>query len=146
MKIEIPKECAQEIDGEFIVCSQKGKKICFYNPNKKLVTRFVIDDCEGLRAILGNQTCKLCDFLVVDWRAEEHYVELKGCNVEHALKQLESTLAIFRSTEVTGRFFCWIISSESPAAASKFQVLKTKFEKRFNTRLTIRTNQHQHPL
>jgi len=146
MKIEIPCHCAHKSNGQFIVCAEKGRKISFLNPNKRAIVRFSIDGCSGLREIIKKPGCKLCDFLVVDWRANEHYVELKGCNVEHALKQLESTIEIFRLSGLTKRFFCWIITSESPASQSKFQVLKAKFEKKFNARLTIRTNQHEYCL
>jgi hypothetical protein len=143
MKVAIPKECSQQSNRREIVCAEKGRKIKFLNPNGRRVVRHAIDRCLELRKSLDQSTCKLCDFVVVDWRSEEHYVELKGANVEHALRQLASTIPQLRSA---ARAFCWIITTESPSTQSKFMVLKEKFERQFKVRLTIRTNQCEHKL
>ena len=91
MKVPIPAQCAQQNNGLKIVCAQRGRRIIFLNPKCRTVTRYTIDDCAPLRKSLA--PCKLCDFVVLAaWRSEEHYVELKGKNVEHALLQLESSL------------------------------------------------------
>ena len=145
MRTPIPPGCTQNVNHAEIVCMEKGRKIKFLNPRKRNVSRFTIDACASLRALLGSSSCKLCDFLVIDWRKEGHLIELKGAKVEHALKQLESTI---ERVEVNsgGKISCWIITTESPATQSKFQVLKTRFERRFKTKLKIRTNQHTHCL
>lgn len=144
MKVAIPEECTNANSGPQIVCQAKGRKMIFSNPNRRAIIRYLIDDCETLRAALNNAACKLCDYIVIDWRKQEHFVELKGCNVEHALKQLESTIPQFSQAVGDSRIYCWIITTESPSTQSKFQVFKEKFEKRFNARLTIRTNQCEH--
>jgi hypothetical protein len=146
MNVQIPKECTKNHRGKEIVCAEKGRKMIFLNPNQRVVGKHIIDGCQRLRAFLSDANCKLCDFLVVDWRSEEHYVELKGSNVEHALRQLESTILQLGSAKTNSRVYCWIITTESPSTQSKFQVLKEKFENQFKARLTIRTNQHQHSL
>jgi len=146
MKVPIPIECTSQSSGAKIVCNAKGRMITFLNPKRRRVVRYLIDDCAELRASLENSACKLCDFLVVDWRREEHYVELKGRNVEHALKQLKATIPQLSLANANGRVYCWIITTESPSTQSKFQVLKQKFEKQFKARLTIRTNKFEHKL
>lgn len=146
MKVQIPRECTAPPSGREIVCAEKGRRITFLNPNQRVVRKHTIDGCQQLRAFLADVNCKLCDFLVVDWRSEEHYVELKGKNVEHALDQLKSTILQLSSANANNRLFCWIITTESPSTQSKFQALKQKFETKFNARLTIRTNEYQHPL
>ena len=146
MRTPIPPECTQNVNHAEIVCSEKGRKIKFLNPNKRVVSRFTIDACDDLRALIDSSNCKLCDFLVIDWRNEGHLIELKGKKVEHALKQLESTIERVIGTNSGGKIFCWIITTESPATQSKFQNLKTKFEKHFKTKLKIKTNQHTHCL
>ena len=145
MKVQIPQECRGE-SGRVIVCAEKGRKMTFLNPNQRDVRRYSIDGCRELRAILADANCKLCDFLVVDWRSEEHYVELKGKNVEHALLQLESTILQLGSADTKSLLHCWIVSTESPRTQAKFFVLKQKFEKKFNARLTIKTKQCEHRL
>ena len=146
MKVQIPRECTETQSGEEIVCAEKGRKMTFLNPYHHPVAKHAVDGCQRLRALLSDANCRLCDFLVVDWRSEEHYVELKGKNVEHALLQLQSTILELTSVGAKSRVYCWIITTESPSTQSKFQALKRKFENRFNARLTIRTNQYTHPL
>ena len=146
MRTKIPPECTADSNHAEIVCAEKGRKIKFLNPQKRNVLRHAVDSCTNLRAILENPNCKLCDFIVVDWRSNEHLVELKGANVEHALKQLESTMEKVVGMSAKNCIYCWIITTESPATQSKFQVLKTRFEKRFKTKLKIKTNQHTHCL
>jgi hypothetical protein len=146
MKVQIPRECTVTQSSPEIVCAEKGRKIIFLNPSKKVVRKHTIDGCQRLRAFLSDSNCKLCDFLVVDWRSEEHYVELKGKNVEHALLQLQSTISQISSANANSRVYCWIITTESPSTQSKFQALKRKFEIKFKARLAIHTNQHKHLL
>lgn len=144
MKVPIPPECTQQSTRAEIVCAEKGRKISFLNPNAKKVTRHAIDGCMELRKRRDWATCKLCDFVVVaDWRSEQHFVELKGANVEHALLQLASAI---ERLNTASRPDCWIITTESPSTTSKFMVLKERFEKRFGARLRIRTNQCVHKL
>lgn len=146
MKISIPQECTHQNNGAEIVCAERGRKIKFLNPEKRQVIQHLIDGCKTLRDHLGDPRCRLCDYIVVDWRSGEHYIELKGANVEHALTQLESTIPQFRIAEKSKSVYCWIITTECPSTSSKFMVLKEKFEKRFNARLTIRTNYYEHSL
>jgi hypothetical protein len=146
MKVEIPQACVTAGNHAAITCAEKGRKITFLNPAKRLLTKYVIDGCRPLRGLLADPMCQLCDYLVVDWRSREHYVELKGSRVEHALNQLSSTISQLSSTSPTDRVFCWIVTTESPSTQSKFQVLKAKFEKRLNARVVIRTNRCEHTL
>jgi hypothetical protein len=146
MSVQIPKKCTSGSNNAKIVCSEKGRKITFLNPDRKPISKHIIDNCAELRAILEDARCKLCDFLVVDWRKEEHFVEIKGKNVEHALKQLASTIPQISLANPGNKIYCWIITSESPAAQSKFQVLKEKFEKKMKVRLKIKTDQCEYSL
>jgi hypothetical protein len=145
MKVQIPGKCSVSHKGQLIVCAQKGRKIAFLNPGKRQVFRHEIDECEELRPLLKNPDCKLCDYLVCTWKNEQHFVELKGSNVEHALKQLESTIEQIADAP-HGKLFCWIVTTESPRGHSKSQVLIEKFKRKHSARLKIRTNQCEHAL
>ena len=145
MKVQIPRECTAPPSGKEIVClGQKDGGDTFLNPNQKVVWKHTIDGCQQLRASLPDGTADFVTSLL--WiGGAEHYVELKGKNVEHALHQLRSTISQISSTDAKSRLYCWIITTESPRTTAKFQVLKQRFEnefKRFNARVTIHTNQH----
>ena len=143
MRIAIAPECTVSGKHPLIVCAEKGRKIVFHNPNRRIVTRHTVDNCKAFRDSLEKQ-CKLCDFLVIDWRNDEHYVELKGSNVEHALEQLISTISIFHPEMGSCPIYCWIITTESPRILSKVQNLKYKLEKKLGIRIVIRTDKYEH--
>ena len=145
MKGRIPPECEEQARGEKVVCAERGRKITFLKPATRTVVKWRIDGCAALRRSLG-RNLKLCDYLVVDWRSEEHYVELKGRNVEHALEQLGSTVKALRQAATRFLAHCWVITSASPANTAKNLSRKAQFEKQFNVQLKIRTREHTHSL
>jgi hypothetical protein len=143
--MQVPEVCRTLTRETKIVFSEKGRRMLFLNPRRMPLERCRIDSCPELRQQLSIQDSKLCDFCLVDWRPEEHFIELKGKNVDHALRQLEATLNLLRQSPQK-LVHAWIITSESPASQPKFLNLKERFMKRLNVKLTIRTNQHEHHL
>jgi hypothetical protein len=147
MKVPIPAECGEPSRYQRIVCKEKRCKITFINRAGLEVVKYAIDICPRLRPLLENPRSKLCDFLVVvQSRGEQHYVELKGKNIEHALAQIESTVQELRLLNPAKSVRCWIIATESPRASSKFQTLQLKFEQRLKARLKIYSLEWEHVL
>lgn len=140
-KVPIPVECRTTVTDSEVVCREKGRKMRFLNPARTQIDRVSIDECRGLRESLLDPKCKLCDFLVLSAEQDEHFVELKGKNVEHAIKQLASTIPQISGAYPNRRVWCWVITTESPAASPSFLVKKARFEKQFKARLSIKTNE-----
>ena len=144
MSVKIPRECTEPISAPRIVCKEKGRTMTFLNGARRAVLRHKVDSCAELRHLLedshpGSQV-RLCDYLVVEQNSTEHYVELKGKDVEHAVKQIESTIRHLWEGRVP--IHCWIISSESPRI-SGFQKFANRLAKQFRAKLVIRTNAHE---
>jgi hypothetical protein len=141
MKVHIPAACAKRSRNSRIVCDENRRKLTFINSAGHEVIKYSIDGCSLLRDLLQDPSCKLCDFLVVvESLCEEHYVELKGRRVEHALHQIESTILQLSLLSPATSVQCWIVATESPRESSKFQVLRRKLEKKFKARVKIRVN------
>lgn len=72
-----------------------------------------------------------CDFLfeIVNNNTllNVYYVELKGCDIEHAILQLENTLTYCKTIHQNINKECHIVCSRVPSSGPKSQILKKKF-------------------
>ena len=81
---------------------ESKSKMCFSNPNRRKVKKILVDNClitEGKR----------CDFLLIDHNEVEHFVELKGNQVEYACTQIIETIKKI-STDINALKFSFIVS------------------------------------
>lgn len=111
--------------------SEMGKKFRFDNPGRKTICKVQVDGC----LITGNSV--KCDYVFKVCEGNEYFlVELKGNDVDHAVKQIEATFLHVNSRlrERPERFKGRIVSSRVPAATeSRFRKLQDKVlrERRF---------------
>lgn len=113
------------------VDGKSRSKMCFENPNKRIVTKIRVDDClikSGRR----------CDFLLIDHNGIEHFIELKGKQVEYACEQIIATIKIICSNIKNPRH-SFVVSSACPLTSTEVQVYKSKFRKNYNSSLKIQT-------
>lgn len=75
--------------------SENGKKAIFLNPERKPVVKTRVDGC-----LCVNVTA--CDWLVRSEDNETVLVELKGTDVDHAIKQIEETFQFLKTSERLG--------------------------------------------
>ena len=133
---------------EYALCTpvENGKKFSIIPKERKEVfLRIKID--KGLLLEIDNDT-KKCDYgFIRNVNSDFYFVELKGIDIDSAVKQLVSTILIFRrkygiSAEKT---FAYIVSSGLPRAANqKFQKLQENFIKsKMGVELKKQTNHFQ---
>ena len=100
--------------------------------------RINVDNC-----LIINSNTKKCDFVFVRCANNYHYfVEMKGSDTKHAIKQLESTIKYF--IEKTGlkkhQVFAYVVSGRVPSNSNLlFRSLKKQFVKNFAVELKIGT-------
>lgn len=110
---------------------EMGKRFRFDNPGRKAICKVKIDGC------LITDNSLRCDYLFKVCEDKTYFlVELKGGDVSHAVRQIESTfLQLNRKLkESSERFNGRIVSSRVPAATeSSFRKLQEKVwkERRF---------------
>ena len=116
-----------------IVLSEKRSKITFVNDNNHNIRKIIIDGCfinEGIK----------CDFLLILPDDTELFVELKGCDVSHAINQLERTIEktsnnIFEQPKIS-----FIVSTRCPLASAEIQNYKLRFKKKYKSELIIKNS------
>lgn len=122
-------------------CATKGNdsKVKFHenlstmyvdNRKREAYTKIKIDGCD---ITTGN---KCDDGIILHKTGETLLVELKGSDIDHAVKQLSATLtnyALSRRKNVK----CFIISSNNPNSSTKTQLTKASFIKHTGVQLFI---------
>ena len=116
-----------------IVLREKRSAIVFLNPRRARIRKIVIDGCvikDGPR----------CDHLLIDAVPVEHFVELKGSNVRHALDQLEATIKQVSTDAETAAKRAYVISTRCPLASPAVQAHQRRFKRTYNAALIIRAS------
>lgn len=113
------------------IISLKENKSCFrfFNPERKEVKCILVDGCaitDGIR----------CDYLLIDANDTEHFIELKGRDITHAVEQLESSIKQLSTNK--GLKYSFIVSTRCPLAGPDIQIFKKKFKQRYNSELIIK--------
>ncbi len=96
------------------------------------VDKIKVDGC-----LCSDQQTKKCDYLFIYKNGDVKlyvFVELKGKNIETAIKQLVSTIEIFCSEGIlnSANLKAFIVSSKYPSHDSTYRSRKAKFEKLFS--------------
>lgn len=137
--MKIPQQCVRITKDHKIALEEKASKIILVNDQRATVTIIQVDGCainEGVR----------CDFLVVSALHKEHFIELKGGNIDHALAQLERTIEILSVDQQKQMKCSFIISTRCPLTTTKIQELKLKFKQKYNSTLVIKNKYYEHQL
>jgi hypothetical protein len=134
-------DCEQVNKNPNIVLSDPGSKnkqskFRLDNPRKTKIKVIQVDDCvikQGIR----------CDYLIILSDEQEIYVELKGKDVEHAVKQIESSIQQL-TEDLSAEKLCFIASTRCPMTSPQIQKLKKNFKRNYNAKLTIKNGKIIH--
>jgi hypothetical protein len=124
------KTCSKITNNKKVSLEENKSKIVFHNQSQKDLELVKVDGClitDGLR----------CDYLIIEDNNFEHFVELKGCDVSHAIKQLTASFKLSVCSK-THEKKAYIVSSRCPVSSPEIQILKLKFKKDFNALLSIK--------
>ena len=123
-----------------IVFEENARHIAFDNQDRKHCFRCTVD---GGIIKEGNR----CDFLLivsdandVNDRNQEHYIELKGIDVKHAIEQLDTSINRIRHNRVDKRCAYVVCKRVDSPIKTFIQKAKSDFKRRYNSELLIRTN------
>ncbi len=129
--MEIRQDCIEILNSKRIVCEENKRRITFINFSNFDVSKIRVDGCQIIDGIK-------CDFLI-KFNSNERFIELKGSDVNHAIKQLMTTIKILGNCTCVNRI-SYIISSRCPISAADIQVYRLKFRKNYNSRLIVKNN------
>lgn len=126
--------CTIEVDHSILKFSEKRSSLQVNNKNKRTVLRHQVDGCLI-------KVGKKCDWLLVDkLTGVEIYVELKGSDVDVAVKQLCTTVdAIGQPGK---KKFGYVVCTRSPNASPIIQKLQKAVMKSHSLNLRVRSIAH----
>lgn len=103
------------------------------NTNGVVSTKIHVDGCEidddGIR----------CDYLHTT-NDLEIYIELKGQDIEHAIKQIERTITLLSLDKIRQLKRSYIICTRSPMSSTGIQHFDRIFRKKYNSKLIVKSS------
>lgn len=134
-------ECEGYKSDTRLVLQENRSKITFLNPNQDQVLIIRVDDC----VIKDNEILR-CDYAIVPCDEVEIYVELKGSDISHAVKQIESTIRLLSDNPQKIKKLCFVVSTRVPKQSTSVQQLQSQFKKKFNASFRIKNIQDSYDL
>lgn len=133
--------CEEYRFDKIIVLQENRSKIVFANQNQEKVLILKVDGC----VISDNETLR-CDYALLPSDEVEIYVELKGSDITHAVKQIESTIRLLSENSQKIKKLCFVVSTRVPKQTTSIQQLQSKFKKNFNASFRIKNMQDEYDL
>lgn len=134
-------ECEEYKSDARLVLQENKSKITFLNPNQDQVLIIRVDGC----VIKDNEILR-CDYAIVPCDEVEIYVELKGSDISHAVKQIESTIRLLSDNPQKIKKLCFVVSTRVPKQSTSVQQLQSQFKKKFNASFRIKNIQDSYDL
>ncbi len=134
------EKCLEKSKNSIIPVAEKGKTFKISNQSKHEIYKIKIDKC-----LINDEELLKCDYLFIDCDSEiGYFVELKGTDIEHAYKQLITTIKWWRA-KITNpqkeKTYAYMVSSSVPAnAEQRFRTLKEQFKRDIGKEL-VKKNQ-----
>jgi len=119
------EECTENTNRKKIVLQENKMKFIFDNKNEVDVKIIKVDHCQ-----MDEDELK-CDFMAISGEFE-YYIELKGQDIKHAVKQLETTIRKLSSNFRKAKKKGFVISTKSPLASTQIQKIAKRFKKEYN--------------
>ena len=134
--------CGEIKEDPNIVCKERQSKFIVRNKSNRRILKVEVDGC--IEKIQG----KRCDWLLIDISDNiAHFIELKGCELDHALLQLENTIVIISNLQngFIGKEFskkhAYAVLSRSPKDSGKIKDIQKTFMKKYKTELTVKNRE-----
>jgi len=134
-------ECEEYKSDARLVLQENKSKITFLNPNQDQVLIIRVDGC-----VIKDNKILRCDYAIVPCDEIEIYVELKGSDISHAVKQIESTIKFLSDNPQKIKKLCFVVSTRVPKQSTSVQQLQSQFKKKFNASFRIKNIQDSYDL
>jgi hypothetical protein len=113
---------------------ENKRRVIINNSNKEKYTVTEVDGC-----LIKNSIA--CDWLISNEAVGDVLIELKGCDVAHAVEQILATAEYIDKNKISvGKKAGLIICSKYPRIDTKVQKHKIAFAKKYNAPLHIVNN------
>lgn len=128
--------CNETNTNRIIPVTENKSTFRIINRSLLTVNKVIVDKC------LQKDPSKRCDYLFEIIHSSNvdtvYYVELKGRDVEHGIKQLTSTIKYCNNIHNNIKKESYIVLSHSKLNATKLQILKSEFKKKNKSLLVVK--------
>jgi len=132
-----PPDCCTTTRNSLIKVEEKGKKAVFVNDQNAIHIVVRVDGC-----VIRNS--KAADYIVSRADLGQVVIELKGKDVEEAVKQVEATASYWITNGYsTGPIAALIVSTQFPKVSTSVRKAQERFRKAFRTPLHVVTKNYQ---
>ncbi len=125
-------DCTQITSVRLITFSENKSKLTLINVDRVVASRIKVDGCQITNGIR-------CDYLLIA-KDIEHFIELKGQDINHAIEQIISTIKTLSSNIAKNTKVSYVICTRSPLTSASIQNLQLKFKKHYNSKLIIKSS------
>ncbi len=135
--------CNTLSNNKLIPVEENRRKFILNNTSRFYINKVLVDNCYITSGLCSDYLFEIFDTslpIPVSSPKYVYYVELKGCNIEHAFKQLETVVISCKGIHSLSEKTCYIVASKVPKAGPGSQVLKKKFFRKHQILLDISTN------
>ena len=127
--------CNSLTANKIVTVSENKRKFTIQNSSSLQINQVKVDGCY----ITSGSKCDYLFEIINKNIIAVFYVELKGKNIEHAIKQLEATIIYCKSIHKDIKKECYIVASRVPKGSTSAQNLKKEFKRKHKIQLFIDT-------
>jgi len=124
-----------------IVCKERKSKFIVRNKSRRRILKVQVDMCLEIHG-------KRCDWLLIDiYDNYAYFIELKGCELGHAILQLRDSISIISKPkngfikQEFSRKHAYAVLSRSPKDSGKIKDIQKTFMKKFKTVLIVKNRE-----
>lgn len=134
--MSIPEKCLLQTKDKLIVFKEKKSKLIFENEKQNEYNKITVDGCVITRGDRCDNLLESCQF------SDQYFIELKGSDSSHAIKQLKATFEQLLSNKESIKKMAFIVFSNStPNNNTGRQKTEKQFKKQYGVNLKFcRTN------
>ncbi|WP_137169645.1 hypothetical protein [Marinomonas sp. FW-1] len=133
-------KCTSSSKNKITKIHENKSELIIKNNNNKTINKIKVDGC-----LIGDKFEK-CDYIVTTIENNKpqkaFFIELKGCKIEKAINQLDSTLNLTKTYFEDYVKECYIICTRVPKSSSKIQKMRIIFSNNHKSTLSIKTTRH----
>ncbi len=135
--MESKEKCTKTTENPLIKIKEKTSQLIFVNKHKKLVKLVEVDGCQ-----IDDDGVK-CDFAACI-EDKEYYIELKGQDIRHAIKQIKRTIQLLSEAPKHKPKICFVICNRVPLASAQIQNIQVAFKREFNSKLIVKRSPYRY--
>lgn len=129
------ENCKEVKNCAIVKIVENKRAFSIQNLSRTTINKIRVDGC-----LIDDNTTQRCDYLFEVGTVEIQvlYVELKGGDISHGIKQLSNTMKFCESRHRNFKKSCYIVSSRVPSAGTDIQRQKKEFYKSQKCNLIVK--------